>query len=184
MTDEATTEPADQVGDVQPNAEPEAPAEEPTAKNPENAEAAKHRIERNKARDERDAALAQLAEVQAQLEELSKRAEKGDQLEGELGSLRGQIMRMEAAREAGLPREFESRLTGETAEDLLADAKQLASFLKPAEPVRDDLDAGPRGQAPKTLTVAEQIAQLEAEGKYQEAAPLKAALATQYVAGS
>ena len=42
------------------------------------------------------------------------------------------VMKSRIAHEAGLPYELSSRLTGDTEEELIEDAKALASFVKPA----------------------------------------------------
>ena len=61
--------------------------------------------------------------------EQQKAADRIAQLEAELAKSAGKAARIEAALEAGLPFRMANRLQGDTAEELLADAKALAEEL-------------------------------------------------------
>lgn len=55
-----------------------------------------------------------------------------DTLSAEKKKLELSLLRLNAAGEAGLPSELADRLTGESEEEIRADAEKLASFMKPA----------------------------------------------------
>lgn len=177
MTDEATEPEEGDVTPAEPQDEQQQP--EPSALSPEaqakelekaRKEAAKYRTERNDTREQLDA-------VQAQLSELAEKASKGEQvddLQSQLSETVARLQRVEAAREAGLPKGFEDRLKGGSPEELLEDAKNLAGFLTPAAPARDDLDVGPRGGDVKPPTLDDQIKQAEADGNTSLSIRLKA----------
>lgn len=65
--------------------------------------------------------------------ELQKHAERTTAAERERDEARLALARRDAAEEAGLPRAWADRLKGATAEELLADAKELAKELAPRD---------------------------------------------------
>lgn len=80
------------------------------------------------------AAAKKLAEIEAaQKSAEEKAAEARAEAERERDELRLALLRRDAAEEAGLPRSWADRLKGATAEELLADAKNLAKDLAPKD---------------------------------------------------
>ena len=75
--------------------------------------------------------LAALEEAQKTAEQ--KAAEARQQAEQERDEARLELLRRDAAEEAGLPRSWAGRLRGSTAEELLADAKNLAKDIAPEQ---------------------------------------------------
>lgn len=141
---------------------------------------------RNEAKNLRERAKAAEAERDALKEASMTEAEKTAKRLEEAQAAVPALLKRAVAAEAGLPPELAGRLVGDTEDELLADAESLKALLAPAgaPPVDDppkgwpNAPQGPRGN-PKPQGLAEQIAQLQAEGKFQEAGLLKAQLAAQ-----
>ncbi len=82
---------------------------------------------RAKRADELEAEAKQRAD--AELSETERLKKENAEIKAENAKTKNDLMRNEAVLAAGLPVEFAKRLTGETAEELLADAKELAKTL-------------------------------------------------------
>ena len=94
-----------------------------------NGEAAKHR----KAQEQLEA--DQKAKQQAEMTELQKAQARAAELEAQLNAVTRRQMQSEIAAKVGLPPAFASRLVGETAEEMEADALAILEALpKPQQP--------------------------------------------------
>jgi hypothetical protein len=174
----AAPETVEPTAPVEP-AEPAAPPEGEPPKDPRvekaNAEAAKYRKEL------REAQAALKAREDAEKTEAEKEAEAKAESAKEIATLR----RERAALKAGLPEELAARLVGDTPEELAEDADRLKALLTPpeSEPVDPpkgwpNAPQGPRGN-PKPPGIAQQIADAEAAGNYDEAMRLRMAQVAQ-----
>lgn len=112
--------------------EPEEPIEEP-AEDRTDWKAAARKWE-TRAKENADAAkrLASLEEANKTAEQ--KSAEARATAERERDEARLELLKRDAAEDAGLPKAWASRLRGSTKEELEADAKELAKDLAPKTP--------------------------------------------------
>jgi phage terminase Nu1 subunit (DNA packaging protein) len=112
-----------------------------------NAEAAKYRKTAEAAESERK------AKEEAEMTELQKWQRKAQELEQAVASERRTRLQTEIAAKVGLPAKLASRLHGETAEEMEADAKEILETLpKPAKPSPGIVPTNPgaNGQAGET----------------------------------
>lgn len=176
--------PAADVVEAPINAEPDVADIAAQAKNPDAVSNA-IKAERDKAKAEREARLAAEARVKefedAQKSEDEKREEaleaarkESELLKQEVKKLTVSQLRTEVASEKSLPPRLAARLTGETREEIEADAVSLLEDLGtlPVETPPPG-DGGARTPVtPKDLN--EQIREAEAAGDYRKAMDLKA----------
>lgn len=81
------------------------------------------------------AAAKKLADIeQAQKTDAEKAAEARALVEKERDEARLEVLRRDAADDAGLPKAWASRLRGTTKDELVADAKELAKEIAPKAP--------------------------------------------------
>ncbi len=174
MSDELTPTPAEPI--PAPQAEPAAPAAEPTPEwlpsRLERQERAVLRdlgfdgMTRDQAREAVAAANAARAELDerrtAEMSDLEKERERSAQLAAELEAIKGQnaqaaldALKERVASAHGIPAAFASRLTGTTEEELTADAKTLLSGL----PKMQDTPPPPPAATDQALS-PEQLANL------------------------
>lgn len=82
---------------------------------------------RAKRADELEAEAKKRAD--AELSETERLKKENDEIKAENAKTKNDLMRREAVEAAGLPANFAKRLTGNTADELLADAQELAKTL-------------------------------------------------------
>lgn len=82
---------------------------------------------RAKRADELEAEAKKRAD--AELSETERLKKENDEIKAENAKTKNDLMRREAVEAAGLPANFAKRLTGSTADELLADAQELAKTL-------------------------------------------------------
>lgn len=92
-----------------------------------------------------EAERAKFADYDALKTQAGKDSETIQTLQAEVAGYKHRDAQAKAAREAGLPAEWASRLTGDTDDALTADAKALAQLIKkntPPPPLRSNDPAG------------------------------------------
>lgn len=109
------------------------------------------------AKEELEAIQSEKAELENQLTQLQNTLTSKDEELKSIDDLKNQIenyklneLKVNVARQEGVPFELINRLNGQTEEELVADAKALSSFvnkkqtlpLKPTEPPVDDKNTG------------------------------------------
>lgn len=75
-------------------------------------------------------------------------------LEAQLKAEQAKSLRLQIAVSAGLPFDFADRLHGATAEELQADAAQLAALVKPAAPPAPGVPPAPRNGTSTALSLS------------------------------
>jgi len=101
------------------------------------------------AKEAQKKADAELSEVDRLKKELAEK-------DGELSTFKMGKLRADAAKEAKLPTEWANRISGDTYEDMLADAKELVKLVPGAKPPKADPSQG-RKQDPSGLNKRDQF---------------------------
>lgn len=105
-------------------------------------ENAKHRVEKQQAKSELEEFRAW---KDSQKSELERAKDEANALKQELVKEKRSRLQIKAAKEAGLDLDLASRVSGADLDEMIEDAKELASHLKPAGAGAGDLGAGGRG---------------------------------------
>lgn len=176
--------PASSQTDTPPETPPETPPAPPGEPEGPNTPETFDREYVEKLRRESAGYRTRAQEAEAKIKEIADRdktehekaVERAEQAEQRAAEAERRLLRREVADKAGLPASLAARLQGETEEELLEDAKQLAKLVVPGKP-GDDLPDVPRGAdrgSANQPTLDEQIAEAEEKGDWDLAGRLKA----------
>lgn len=122
-----------------------------------NAEAARYRKEAEQAEIERK------AKQEAEMTELEKVAKRAAELEAQLQRLTRENLQREIAAKVGLPAKLATRLQGENAEEMEADAKAILEDLpKPPKPQPGPV-ANPGTNGREGETLSQQLARIHGQ---------------------
>ena len=128
------------------------------------SENAKHRTSAKAAEKAADEAARKQAEEQGEFKRLYEETkEKLEATQNETQALQRAVLRDKVAREVGLPAELAGRLTGDTEEEIKADAETLlAAIPKSGSTAGTDAQNGTGGATPVQVMSDEEIRELAA----------------------
>ena len=122
----------------------------------------KEAAERRKRLEELESAESKRKE--SEMSEIDKLTKRLQETEARLKATERTALQRQAAEKLGLPLAFASRLTGETPEELEADAKLLFEALPKAEKKTPNLSPTNPGGATQGETIDQQLARIHGQG--------------------